>query len=596
MNKYGLVLACAISVASTPALACKDKSGIKVKEIYGYESTEVMNTPTGVVIDSDQNIYVAETASSYIKKYDSEGNLLTIIGERGNKPGQLNAPVEMYIKNDTLYVGEVGAGRLSRFSLEGQFIDNVGADDLEGPRSVAVDDTGTMYALDEFSNRIVTFSPEGEKIAECASPYMFFPNDIDYKDGNLYVANASAHNILKFDTNCNLIGSAGGYGTGDGQYFYPRTIKVNGEQVFVTDVLNNRIQVLDLDLNYVSQFGGTGVLNGPMGFEITAENDYVIVDANTYTLKMFDQADLTTPYKVIGAPRNEEGMFAQSAGLSFDKKKKELYITDISNHRVQVFNSKNGKFKRTIGQLGFGTVAGDLIAPLGVSVIDDKVYVASSTHQIVVFDKQGTEINRIGAYGFGAGEFYYPYDVKQDSKGNFYVTEHYNNRMQKFDSEWNYISTIGGYGTDDGAMYLPTRIYIDKQDRIFVADTFNNRIQVFDSETGAFIAKFGSYGQAEGNLYLPYALTMDKKEKYIILGESGNNRISVFKNDENFTFVKTYSKLGATEEDSFFPSALDQCGSRFEFCMTNRMQNNAKRFKLKIKKFDKKKGKDKSDD
>lgn len=587
MIKYGLALACAISMVSMPVLADKDKTGVKVKQVYGYESTEVMNTPTGVVIDSAQNIYVAETASSYIKKFDREGNLLTIIGERGNEPGQLNAPVEMYIKNSILYVGEVGAGRISRFTLDGQFIDNVGAGELEGPRSVAVDDAGQMYALDEFSNRIVTFSAEGEKIAECASPYLYFPNDIDYKDGKLYVANASAHNILKFDTDCNLLASAGGYGTGDAQFFYPRTITVNGDKVYVSDVLNNRIQVLDLDFNYQSQIGGAGILSGPMGFAITADNDYVIVDANTFSLKMFDQSDLTTPYKTVGAPRTEDGMFAQSAGIAFDKDEKQLYITDISNHRVQVFNSKNGEFERTIGQLGFGYTPGDLIAPLGVSVIDENIYVASSTHQIVVFDKQGSELERHGSYGFGPGQFYYPYDVKQDSKGNFYVTEHYNNRMQKFDSEWNFVATIGGYGTGDGGMYLPTRIYIDKQDRIFVADTFNNRVQVFDSETGAFIAKFGTYGQAEGSLFLPYALTMDKKEEYIILGESGNNRISVFKNDENFTFVKTYSKLGATDTDSFFPSALDQCGSRFEFCMTNRMQNNAKRFKLNIKKFDK---------
>ncbi len=587
MTKYGLALACAISIVSMPVLADKNKSGMKVKQVYGYESTEVMNTPTGVVIDGEQNIYVAETASSYIKKYDRDGNFIAIIGERGNEPGQLNAPVEMYIKNSTLYVGEVGAGRISRFTLDGQFIDNVGADDLEGPRSVAVDDAGQMYALDEFSNRIVTFSADGEKIAECASPYLFFPNDIEYNNGNLYVANASAHNILKFDTDCNLLASAGGYGTGDAQFFYPRTISVNGDSVYVSDVLNNRIQVLDLDFNYQSQIGGSGILSGPIGFAITADNDYVIVDSNTYSLKMFDQSDLTTPYKTVGAPRIEEGMFAQSAGVAFDKSEKELYITDISNHRVQVFNSKNGEFKRTVGQLGFGAVPGDLIAPLGVSVIGDKVYVASSTHQIVIFDKQGTEINRVGSYGAANGQFYYPYDVKQDSKGNFYVTEHYNNRMQKFDSEWNHLATIGGFGSGDGNMYFPTRLYIDKQDRIFVADTFNNRVQVFNSETGEFIAKFGAYGQAEGSLFLPYALTMDKKEEYIILGESGNNRISVFKNDADFTFVKTYSKLGATDEDSFFPSALDQCGSRFEFCMTNRMQNNAKRFKLQIKKFDK---------
>ena len=55
MIRNVLILSCALSLAAAPAFAGKKEvrnPGVKLKQTYGIESVEIMNTPTGIVIDS----------------------------------------------------------------------------------------------------------------------------------------------------------------------------------------------------------------------------------------------------------------------------------------------------------------------------------------------------------------------------------------------------------------------------------------------------------------------------------------------------------------------------------------------------------------
>lgn len=119
------------ALAANSALARGDRGrnpGVKLKQTFGSEPLELFNTPTGVA-DDDNNLYIAETGGGVVKKFDPAGNLVRVISSRGNRPGQLNAPVEIDIFQDVLYVSDLGANRVSRFTLDGHFIDNIGVGD-----------------------------------------------------------------------------------------------------------------------------------------------------------------------------------------------------------------------------------------------------------------------------------------------------------------------------------------------------------------------------------------------------------------------------------------------------------------------------------
>ena len=95
-------------------------------------------------------------------------------------------------------------------------------------------------------------------------------------------------------------------------------------------------------------------------------------------------------------------------------------------------------------------------------------------------------------------QFYKPLDIEQDSKGNIYILDSGNNRIQKFDKDGNFIKSIGQKGKGPGEFQFATDIALDKDDNIYISDGMNQRIQILESD-GTFISSFKpEYGP--GNL------------------------------------------------------------------------------------------------
>jgi tripartite motif-containing protein 71 len=92
-----------------------------------------------------------------------------------------------------------------------------------------------------------------------------------------------------------------------------------------------------------------------------------------------------------------------------------------------------------------------------------------------VFTTSGTYLTQ------WAGQFQYPYCVAVDASGDVYVTDTYNNRIQKFTSSGANITQWGAEGTGDGQFYSPTGLTVDASGNVYVVDAGNSRIQKFGS-------------------------------------------------------------------------------------------------------------------
>ena len=64
--------------------------------------------------------------------------------------------------------------------------------------------------------------------------------------------------------------------------------------------------------------------------------------------------------------------------------------------------------------------------------------------------------------------FHIPSDIAKDDKGNIYILDAGNHRIQKFGPDGNYIETIGNRGQGPGEFYLPLSLDVDSRGYIYV--------------------------------------------------------------------------------------------------------------------------------
>ena len=176
--------------------------------------------------------------------------------------------------------------RLFEFDQKGNFVREIG-DGNYGflfAHAVRVDPQDNIWAVDEGSNMVIKFNPEGrvamllgrrQEAAEgllptpapqapvpAAEPYRFNrPTDVGWDAaGNIFVTDGYGNSrVVKYDKNGRYIASAGTKGNAPGQLNLPHSMAMDARgNVYVADRTNRRIQVFDNDLTFKSIYDQVG--------------------------------------------------------------------------------------------------------------------------------------------------------------------------------------------------------------------------------------------------------------------------------------------------------------------------------------------------
>src|SRR5215217_6121694 len=99
----------------------------------------------------------------------------------------------------------------------------------------------TLYGEEQYSF-ITKWGNTGSEDGQFVKP---FGVAVDSSGNNVYVADSDNHRIQKFDSNGTFITKWGNTGSEDGQFDYPLGVAVDssGNNVYVADTSNNRIQL-----------------------------------------------------------------------------------------------------------------------------------------------------------------------------------------------------------------------------------------------------------------------------------------------------------------------------------------------------------------
>lgn len=259
-----------------------------------------------------------------------------------------------------------------------------------------------------------------------------------------------------------------------------------------------------------------------------------------------------------GSPGNGNGQFNNPIGTATDAAG-NVYVVDTNNHRIQKFGPR-GAFILKWGSQGSGN--GQFNQPLNVATATDSggnivVFVTDRfNNRVQKFNDTGGYLGQWGGLGSGNGQFNYPSGVATalDASGNVvvYVTDSDNFRIQKFTDTGAFILKWGSQGSGNGQFSDPQFIGTDPSGNVYVTDYTNHRVQMFNA-SGAFLLKWGSFGTSDGQFNTPAGVATDSAGD-VYVADQLNQRVQKFSvTGTTSTFVCKWGSLGSGDGEFSFP-------------------------------------------
>lgn len=179
-----------------------------------------------------------------------------------------------------------------------------------------------------------------------------------------------------------------------------------------------------------------------------------------------------------------EGMVEPSM-LAIDTQNRLLYVSDIAQDQILVYDADTFKLKRKMGTTGKNhelTTPGDFAKPTGVAVDKEgNLFVADTlNNRIEIFDADGQFIRTWGKNGDGPGYLARPKGVAIDSDGHVWVADGMQDRVQVFTPEGQLLITFGGHGLLPGMFQGLVNVATDtKRNRVYTSEIYPGRLQEF---------------------------------------------------------------------------------------------------------------------
>ena len=278
----------------------------------------------------------------------------------GDAEGQFDRPLGIAAADGTVYVVDSGNGRVQRFAADGTFLGVWGSPGSElelaqatgglGPTGIAVGGDGLVWVADTWNHRVVALDPDGRVAVQIGGG-----EAADLGDDPAAV------------------------GGEPGRFFGPRSVALAGDEVFVADTGNERVQVFGPDGSFRRAFGGYGsepeLLIEPVGLAVGPDGYLYVADSGNARVSVFTPAG--EPVRQISvaawpAPDPSGGRPAFQPYLAFDAAGR-LYATNSAGGTVEVY-APDGTEQEPLFVAGgerFEQPIGVAVAPSGELLVTD---------------------------------------------------------------------------------------------------------------------------------------------------------------------------------------------------------------------------------
>lgn len=469
-----------------------------------------LSYPTAVAVDSNGNVYIADTNNQRVRKVSPGGAITTVAGN-----GQSD------VTGDGAKATSAAVGNPFGLAVDGSNNLYISQRDFNVIRMVNAAGIITTVA----GNGRAGFSGDGGVATSAA---LNFPQGlkVDTK-GNVYVADSRNQRVRKFTPggiittaagNGNLASSGNGGQATAAALAAPVDVAIDSAgNLYIATFTDSSIRAVNSS-GIISTFaGGAGSLpdgpahqtyfDGPGAIAVDSQGNIIVTEYASHRVRRVAQQTVTTIAGSLPAPAGGDNIQATSSplfdpyGIAVDSLG-DVYIGDALDNRIRKVSSAGiittvagGRLDEYTGDNGPATSA-QIGNPFGISVDSANNIYVSQGFGIVVrrIASSGTITTvaggAIGLSGDGgpatAAALNYALDAVADAGGNLYISDINNNRIRRVDSTGT-ITTFAGtgeaaFGGDNGParsaqLYGPQQLALDRGGNLYVADRFNCRIR-----------------------------------------------------------------------------------------------------------------------
>lgn len=197
--------------------------------------------PSGVAVNAQNDIIVADTNNHRIQIFDKDGRFKFQFGECGKRDGQLLYPNRVAVvkqSGDIIVTERSPTHQIQVYNQYGQFVRKFGADILQHPRGVTVDYKGNIIIVECKVMRVIIFDLMGNVLHKFGcSKHLEFPNGVVVNDKQeIFISDNRAHCVKVFSYSGTFLRNIGGEGLTN----YPIGVCINDNgEILVADNHNN---------------------------------------------------------------------------------------------------------------------------------------------------------------------------------------------------------------------------------------------------------------------------------------------------------------------------------------------------------------------
>ncbi len=539
-----------------------------------------LNNPYGIYLDASGAIYVADQNNNRVQKFPPNSTQATpgttVAGGNGGgfNANQVYAPTGVFVDGGgSVYVAANNTSRVQRFPPNSTSATNgitvaggssgTGANQLTGPIGVFVDGNGMIYVADGNNHRVQKWAAGVVNPVYAPTAAGSYTVLVTSVNGCTAITNAvtvtgipsvsisaTPSPIVPVGSGVTLTASgATSYTWNNGSTANPLVVSnVSSTTAFsVTGVTNGcsgtatitittcappTVNLLNTGLGSCVGLASLSLSSNQSISQLSWYNGSTLV----FSTSPQDNAGTTVAGGTDGPAANQlfypVGVQVDAGGA--------VYVVDQGNNRIQKFppNGTAGINGTTVaGGNGDGPDANQLSSPTGLFVdANGAIYVADQgNHRIQKFLPNSTSetagITVAGGNGPGSGpdQFENPTGVHVDAGGAIYVSDGYNNRVQKWAAGATSGTTVAGgngAGPDANQLETPYGLFVDASGAVYVADQYNNRIQKWaaGAVSGITVAGGNGAGDAADQLSNPTNVDVDASGAVYVADEL-NHRI-----------------------------------------------------------------------